>query len=534
MKAQWLCRSLGLAMTVMFLVSACAPAVSPTPQTIVEQVVVTALPQVVEGPKGTLTIGVPSVVETLDPALATEVMQENAAATPYETLTFLDGATGEVKPLLAESWDVVDPTTYVFHLRHGVKFHNGEPFNADAVTATFDFMKADETGTRIWAWETVKSVEKVDEFTVKITTKAPDPVILKRLALYLAPIYPPKYVAQVGADGLANNPVGTGPFKFKEWVAGEKVVYEANPDYWGRPDIARVEFVVWKSIPEASSRVAALEAGEIDIATAVPPGQIGILMDHPNLIVSRALGTRIFYVLFDNISSGKGTPLEDKRVRQALIYAIDRQAIVDTVFQGQGKVLSSFIGPTQFGYDPTLAPLPYDPEKAQQLLTEAGYPNGFKTSIAVPSGAYANDVQAGQAIVGYLSKVLDITLNVREANTHWDLECAHQFDPMFFDGSGDRFGDPSYPVNLIMITDNNCWATWDSPEQQRLLKQAAEIVDPAQREKIYHEVARLMQEDPPGIALWQVYNFVGMNKRVSGFAPWPTESMSMRGVSVAD
>ncbi|MFV2044622.1 MAG: ABC transporter substrate-binding protein [Anaerolineales bacterium] len=481
---------------------------------------------------GTLTIGIAIVPETLDPLEAPS--GQSIAMTMYESLTFFNGATGEIEPLLAESWEVPDPTTYIFHLRQGAQFSNGEPFNADAVVFTYEFNQASELGNRMWSWQTVASVEKVDEYTVKITTTEPDPVFLKRMGIPHATIYPPQHAGEVGYDGLSTDPIGTGPFMFKEWVRGDKVVYEANPDYWGRPGVAGVETVVWKSIPETSSRIAALEAGEIDIALNVPPTQMGVLMDQPDLTVSRALGTGVFYVMFDNVSSGIGTPLEDARVRQALIYAIDRQAIIDAVFRGQGVVLSTLIGPLQFGNNPDLAPIPYDPAKAQELLTAAGYPNGFEISMACPSGYYANGVEACQAIIGYLDEFLDITLNVREVNLHWDLECKHEFDPMFFDSAGDSFLDPVYPVNLALITENNCWATWDSPELQVLLKAAAAIVDPDERREIYYQAADLMQTDPPAVPLWQVYKFTGLNKRVSGFTPWATNLVSLRGVQVIE
>ncbi len=520
--------------------SACATAVGVetvvVKETVVQEkeVLVTTTAEPSNPYKGTLTVGIPIVVETLDPISSIAVMIQNVALLPYESLTFLNGATGEVEPLLAESWEILDPTTYVFKLRQGVQFSNGEPLNADAVVFTYEFNKAEETGGRIWSWQTVESVEKVDEYTVKITTTEPDPVFLKRMGTPHASIYPPVHSEEVGYDGLSIEPIGTGPFVLKEWVRGDKVVYEANPSYWGGPGVAGVETVVWKSIPEADSRIAALEAGEIDIALDMPPTQIGVLMDQPDLTVSRALGTRIFYNMFNNVSTGIGTPLEDVRVRQALIYAVDRQAIIDAVYRGQGEVISTYIGPLQFGYNPDLPPIPYDPEKAQELLTEAGYPDGFEIGMACPSGYYANGVEACQAIVGYLDEFLDITLNVREANLHWDLECKQEFEPMFFDGAGDRFLDPVYPVNLIVITEDNCWAHWDNPELQALLKEAGGIVDPDKRREIYYQAAELMQADPPGIPLWQVYNFTGLNKRVSGFTPWPTELVNLRGVQVTE
>ena len=364
-----------IALAGLALLVSCAPVP-------VSQAPMAAQAPVVAGPTGTLTIGVPVIIDTLDPTMSNNVNIENVGLTALEGLTYLN-ANNEVEPMLAESWEIPDDTTYIFHLRKGITFHNGEPFNADSVIFTEKWVKETKRGAQ-YPWETVKSIEKVDDYTVKIITKAPDPLFLKRMGVAAGSLYPPKYVQEVGDEGVTQKPVGTGPFMFKEWVRGEKVIFEANPSYWGGPGVAQVGTVVWKNIPEADTRIAALETGEIDIALQVPAAQVGVLMDNPKLKVSRALSTRVFYMMFDNISSGKGTPIEDKRVRQAMIHAVDRWAIIEAIFRGNGEVINSLVGNVQFGYDPSVPPLPYDPAKAKALLAEAGYPRWLQDRHVMP------------------------------------------------------------------------------------------------------------------------------------------------------
>lgn len=539
---------------VALVLTACAPA---TPQVVEKAVVQTVVverevaveKQVVEtvvvekkvvetvvvekaaetGPKGTLTIGIPVNVDTLDPSMASQVYIGNTAMTPYEGLTHITPE-GDVVGLLAEKWDILDDLTYIFHLRKGVRFHNGEEFNADSVIWSWQYHSGNKSAGH---WKKITEITKIDDFTIELKTGVPEPVLLKKpLAGDAAAIFPAKYGAEVGAEGLNEKPIGTGPYLFKEWIRGQAVIYEANPDYWGDPDKVGVERVVWKSITEPSARVAALQAGEIDIALLVPPSDVGILMDDPTLSVNRSLGTRPFYVMFDNISSGRGTPIEDNRVRQAMIYAVDRQAIVDAIFLGNGVVINSLIGPVQFGHDPSIPPFPYDPEKAQQLLTEAGFPNGFEIGLACPSGAYANDVQACQAIVGYLNEAgIKTELFVREPSLHWDLQAKHEFEPMFFDGVGDRVQDPT--STLVVLEEDNIWTAWIDEKLNELIHAGGSTVDQEKRKQVYSELQRYVQDEPPCIPLWQVHNFTGVSKNVQGYVPYSNELVIVWGVRVS-
>jgi len=548
-----------LLVVVLTMLAACGPTAAPVEtivtQVVKETVVVPGTPEVVEKevtkvvqetvekvitatpppanlPKGTLTVAIAAPIDTLDPLMGGNVNIQNVGWTVYEGLTYLN-AKQEVEPRLAESWDVVDPTTYVFHLRKGVTFQNGEPFNADAVIYSIQRL-ATPTFANSGQFQTIKNVEKIDDYTVKITTKSPDPLFLKRMGMNAANMYPPKYAEEAGVEGVSQKPIGTGPFMFKEWVRGEKVVFEAWPEYWGGPGIAKVQTLIWKSIPEDDARVAALETGEIDVAVSLAPTMLGPVMDNPRLRLSRALSTRVFYLMFDNVGTGKGTPIEDKRVRQALIYAIDRDAIVKAVFQGNAQVIATIIGPSQFGWNPDLAPLPYDVEKAKALLAEAGYPNGFEVSVGCPTGVYANVAEACQALVGYLNEAgVKATLQMREAGLFYNMITDHTIDPISFDGAGDRYGDPSFPVGLVLRKDSP-YTTWYNDTIDNLLVAGDSTVDQSERKKIYFELQDVMLADPPCIPLWQVYNYVGVNTRVTDFAARANEMMDFRGVGLQE
>jgi peptide/nickel transport system substrate-binding protein len=473
-------------------------------------------------PKGTLTIGIPTDVNTLDPTMGPEVNSLNVAFSTMETLLRLD-AQGNLKPLLAESWEVVDNTTYVFRLRKNVKFHNGEPFNGRAVEYSWKRSVEKHRANK----STVASVARVDhldDHTIRVVTDKPDPVFLKRVATAPAAIFPPKATAEGGDEAASLKPIGTGPFILSSWVKGEHVTFKANPSYY-LPDVPKVETLVWRAIPEAAARVAALQTGQIDIALRIPPHQVAALERDANLRISSALSTRTYYIAFNNMTTGKGTPIMDTRVRQAMNHGVDLQAIIRSVYNGQAQRVNSLIGNVQFGYDPTLPPMAYDVAKAKQLLAEAGVPNGFKVGLACPSGAYANDKEACQAIAGSLGKIgIEVDLQIMESNRFWDLEAKKQLPPLFFDGVGDRFQDPAPQLRGVAHPASN-WTAFEKKEFTELMDQAASTVDQEQRKRLYAKLARDMQADPPFLFLWQVRNFEGVRKRVQNYTTRPTEDM---------
>ena len=485
-------------------------------------------------PRGTLTIGIPTDINTLDPHMSPEVNTENVTYSVMEPLLYFDPQ-GNIRPRLVESWEVVDNVTYVFRLRKNVKFHNGEPFNGKAVEFSWKRSQEKHRVNKV-AFSSVARIEHIDDHTIRIITTKPDPIFLKKMASVAgAAMFPPKYAAEQGDEAVSLRPVGTGPFAFQEWVKGDHATFKANPSYY-LPDVPKVQTLVWRFIPEAQSRVAALQTGQIDIAVRVPPHLVASLERDPKLTLASALSTRTYYIAFNNMTTGKGTPVMDTRVRLAMNLGVDLQAIIKSVYNGHAQRVNSLIGNVQFGYDSTLPPLPYDPARAKQLLAEAGHPNGFKVGLACPSGAYANDKEACQAIAGYLGKLgIEVDLQVMESNRFWDLEAKRQLPPLFFDGVGDRNQDPDTQLKGVAHPDSK-WTAFEKPEFSDLIMEGGSTVDPEARKRAYAKLARAMQADPPFLFLWQVRNFEGTRKRVQGYATRPNESMSHIpfDVSVAD
>jgi peptide/nickel transport system substrate-binding protein len=484
-------------------------------------------------PRGTLTIGIPTDVNTLDPSLSPEVNTENVIFSTMEPLLYLDPQ-GNVQPRLAESWQVIDSTTYLFKLRKNVKFHNGEPLTGKAVEFSWKRSQEKHRVNRTH-FSTVSRMEHVDDHTIRIYTEKPDPVFLKRMANVLAAIYPPKYLAEQGDEAFAQKPVGTGPYILAEWIKGERVTFKANPNYY-QPNVPKVQTLTWRVIPESAARVAALQTGQVDIALRIPPHQVAALERDANLRVSSALATRTFYIMFNNMTTGKGTPIMDTKVRLAMNHGVDLQAIIKSVYSGHAERVNSMVGNVQFGYDPTLPPLAYDPAKAKQLLTEAGHGSGFKVGLACPSGAYTNDKEACQAIAGYLGKIgIEVDLQVMESNRFWDLEAKKQLPPLFFDGVGDRLQDPDSQLKGV-VHPMSRWTSFDKKEFTDLIDEAGSTTDQEQRKRVYAKLARAMQADPPAIFLWQAKNFEGVRKRVQGYTTRPNESLGhvVFDVSVPD
>jgi peptide/nickel transport system substrate-binding protein len=473
-------------------------------------------------PRGTLTIGIPTDINTLDPQMSPEVNSLNVAFSTMEPLVRLD-AQGNIKPLLAESWEVVDNVTYVFRLRKNVKFHNGEPFTGKAVEYSWKRSQEKHRANKTY-FASVSRIEHLDDHTIRIVTEKPDPVFLKKMGAVSAAIFAPKATADGGDEATSLRPVGTGPFILSSWVKGEHITFKANPGYY-LPDVPRVETLVWRVIPEAAARVAALQTGQVDIALRIPPHQVALLERDANLRVSSALSTRTYYIAFNNLTTGKGTPVADTRVRQAMNHGVDLQAIIRSVYNGQAQRVNSLIGNVQFGHDPTLPPMAYDPAKAKQLLAEAGVGSGFKVGMACPSGAYANDKEACQAIAGSLGKIgIEVDLQIMESNRFWDLQAKKQLPPLFFDGVGDRLQDPGVQLRGVAHPAAN-WTAFEKKEFTDLIDQGGSTVDQEQRKRVYAKLARDMQADPPFLFLWQVKNFEGVRKRVQGYTTRPTEDM---------
>ena len=402
-----------LAAVVMLLtmISACT---TPTPEVIREEVViqetvivegtpqtvekvVTATPEAVieeeEGPTGQLIISESADINALDPKFIKGRQTQDVVRLIFDSLYHRDNNM-QIIPWLATSYENPDELTWRFHLRQGVKFHNGNDFTADDVKFTLGRLAEDDS---VWnARKFVERVEVVDDYTVDIITMEPYAAFMTRVVLWH--MTDEEYFEEIGADGFASAPIGTGPFEFVEWVKDERLVLEANPDYWGGSP--RIQTVIFQPIPESATRIAALESGDVDIITAVPPEYVDQAPGGVEIVT--VPGTRAFY-LGMNVDV---EPFDDVRVRQAMNYAIDIESIIENVLNGLARRIDNPLLPEAFGYAATPV-YSYDLDKARSLLAEAGYPDGFEMELDTqPPLKEIAEILAGQlSAVGINAKV---------------------------------------------------------------------------------------------------------------------------------
>jgi len=496
----------------------------------VEKVVEVEAP---EEPAGELIVSLSTFPNSIYQPNAAERNASNVANQIFESLAWVNDE-GRVEPALAESWEVSeDGTEYTFKLREDVVFHNGAPFTAQDVLTSWEAGN-EQVNAYSYDIERVASVEVVDDYTVILTSEEPDPLFLRFLAGSWA-IIPTEYYNEVGLEGIEENPVGTGPFKFVEWIKGDRIALEAFEDYWdeGLPKVAKLTF---RPIPEESTRIAAVQTGEIHIANRLPADEAQRLLGAEGVQIVRYSSDRVYYVAFNNLSSGIGTPIENQLVRQAMNYAVDRQAIIDALFNGYADLTTGFVVPTNLGYNDSLEPYPYDPERARELLAEAGYPDGFEIGMACPTGAYTNFEQVCEAIGGYLNEV-GITfeggeIQFMESGQYWDLEANKELPPMFGDSWSATDGEA---LNRLegALADDASYAAWNTPEIQDYLDKIGTTIDDEERAQLYRELQQLMYEDPPFIYLYQPNTFEAINDAVQNYKPRPAEDYWLKEVFLA-
>jgi peptide/nickel transport system substrate-binding protein len=473
-----------------------------------------------------------TIAQSFDPQELsnTTTTQENlnAGDVIVEPLFWADPRTGKTMPVLAESFDLIDPVTVRLHIRQGVSFTNGEKMNADAVVHSFRLFLDPKLypGYANYA-AAVQGVEKTDDFTVVMHMKYP----YAPLEVMLGSIFvsPPVYWNQVGLAGFARKPIGTGPFRLTEWVRDDHITMDRNPTYWGTAP-AGIDRLVWKPVPDDTARAAGMMTGEYDIASNIPISALDQLKDQKDLQVIQVPSYRIFRLILSSIDMHPG-PLHDKRVRQAFNYAIDKQAIIDNLFGGHALPLhGQNLRPDQLGYDPTLQDYPYDPAKAKALLTEAGFPNGFEIQFKFPSGRYAQDREVSEAIAGMLAKIgvrtrmvaLEAGEFLRQLNTR-------ELGPLTFTGSAPP-DDPDFQESVYRSTWRYSFV--NNPQMDALIDAGNREMDKDKRAAIYRQLMQLMHEEVPLVFLYQAMDLYAVNKKVQNFLPRGDQRFTFYGVSL--
>jgi len=472
----------------------------------------------------TLVIAQGAGPTTLDPLREQSGPLMNIWTLVFDGLTRRDDD-GNIEAALATSWRTISDTEWEFKLREGVQFHNGEPFDANAVKFTLerilDKSHASQALTRL---SQLDSVEVVDPLTVRIRTKGPAPTLLSGLAW--AFVVPPKYIQEKGDAFAAQNPVGTGPFKFVRWRQAEFIDLVTNKAYFGtRP---KIDALTVRQIPDDSARMASLLSGEAQIIVQIPPDLVKTVAEHPDSQVSSVGALMGIVVEFDTIRG----PLTDKRIRQAINYAIDKDTLVRELLARQGQPLQGqVLTPGAFGFNPQLTAYPYDPAKAKQLLQEAGVGNGLTLTLKTPVGRYISDREIAIAVAGQLEKV---GIKVEVQPIEWgvfikDLR-AGQLGPMFLIGWY-NYGDATFA--LTHFTSQSAFGVYQKNLKFDALVHQGQIqIDPKARAKTYEEATTLMREEAPAAFLLQLPAIYGISKKVTGFSPRADERWNLSNVDI--
>jgi peptide/nickel transport system substrate-binding protein len=430
----------------------------------------------------------------------------------YDRLLDRDAKTFKPKPMLAESWRIVNDTTWEFKLRRGVKFHNGEPFTAQSVKATIDYAldpatKSHFTGAAYWGL--VKDVQIVDDFTVRFVTKQPWPNLADSAASTNSLIMPAKALKELGPHKLAEKPIGTGPFRFVEWKRDERLVLERNPDYWQGPaDVSRATF---RFIPEFSARMAALLSGEIDIMKDVPPHAVEAIEKSGRATLRSTVSSRINYLALVNLKPG---PMQDLRVRRAMNHAVDVDELIKQVLKGRASRMCGPLAPANVDYAPAEC-YKHDPARAQALFKEAGVdPTKLHLTLDTPSGRYPLDKDVSLAIAAQLQR-LGITINVvvNEWGTHLDKIKNRNTGDMFFLGWGPAlYGQGT--IQPLFLADQTYSSYGNNKTIDEKIARAQTLMEPKARAEAYAELQRLIRDEAPWVFLWQQHDLYGVAKQV--------------------
>lgn len=482
---------------------------------------------------GSLTIASPQDPGSWDPIDTFLVNWASVATNIFDGLTYR-GPDLELVPGLATAWEELDNGTRLrFTLREGVVFHNGEPFNAESVKFTFDRLLGEEgaRGPQRSNYTAIERVDIVDNYTVDFYLNEPDPVLLTKLAGYGAMIVPPGYIEEHGDDYFNTHPVGTGPFKVVDYTPRSDVQLEAFTDHWG--GTPKLNSVTYRFISEPSTAVAELQAGRIDIVLppTIPIGMIGAINDHPNTKVVSVASPTVEALRFDTQSGITA----DERVRQAIIMAVDRQAIVDSILAGEGNVIASFQGSQSFGFDSELEPYPYDPQRAQELLREAGVEPGTTLQIDV-RGNDSTFAEVAQVVAAYLQGVgLNASIQPYETNVLLnDIIPAGRTGAMFQQKWGGWTFDYDNTAYLMYHTGER-WNPYDSDEQlDEMLNAQRGILDRDARETLLQDIARYTQERALEMPLYSLNALYGVGERVENFEPAPDNRIRLTNVDVSE
>lgn len=485
---KWLSLAIAGAMVLSVALVGCAPKPGPS-----------SSGSEVYAEKDTLIIGHWSDPPSLDPNNALNDCSMRVTTNVYDTLVRMD-AHFTAQPCIAESWKISDDgLEYTFKIRDDVKFHNGDLLTVDDVVFSVD--RGINSPKASPSFSRVESVEKVGEHHVKITLKAPYNQILANLALPFGPIMSKSYVESIGDEEFARKPMGTGPYKFVEWVKGEKVVLEANEDYFlGAPAIKNVELV---TIADTSAALLNLESGDIDAYCDIQTSDYALAQSNQNIKIVEGNALGYEFLQFNTAKA----PFDNVKVRQAVVCALDKDALLQGINDNIGTKVDTVVLSDGIGYTDKIKTYSYNLEKAKVLLTEAGYPDGFTCDIHVPSavyGKYAQVLQSSLREIGITASIKQEELSAYKVSTgggDYDMAingCSFTVMDVWESCSDSVYGPKIGDTNSTF---------YDNPRVNELFEEALVTVDEECLAELYEEILVILSEDVPIMPfIWRVRN----------------------------
>ena len=491
--------------------------------------------------KDTLTFVEGVDFDSLDPAIARTRSAEVVTRLICNRLVTWKRDMSEIVPDLAESWTVSDDgLVYTFKLKKGIKFHDGTPFNAQAVKFNIERVRNPDTGSPYRkTFEPFKVVTAIGDYTLKIESEKPYPTFLEALADTAGQMNSPAAVEKMGKN-YSSHPVGTGPYSFAEWKPSQYVKLTRNPDYFGPP--GKMQTIIYRPVPEGEARVVELESGNADIVTQIPPEAVDRIKSNPDLELKLVPSS---FQIFMELNTMK-EPFNDVRIRRAIQYAIDRKAIVEKVLGGLAQLPDNVIPPGVQSYQP-IKEYPYDPERVKKAFAEV-YPNGFNGTIEIwtPNGRYLKDRLVAEAIQGYLNAI-----GLKTSFRAWEWSSflteikykkpknkkKPESTPHLKMGDMWMLGTsiPTFHWRMFRRTGSQADSNntgYNNKRVDELFELSHQTFDHEKRMAYFHEIQKILwEEDPPFLYLHNQVQVIGLKKNIENLQVYSFELPILENVT---
>jgi peptide/nickel transport system substrate-binding protein len=508
---------------LMLFLPACGEdaAISTTPSTLTPVGNTSLTPSAASKPgKQLMVVGTSAEISTLDPQLSTSFNDTVVTFNLFDNLVTRDN-TSRLQPGLATDWRTLDNFTWQFRLRRNVTFHNGDPFTAQDVKFTLERTYDPAANTIVSnVFTVIDRINIIDDYTLNIVTRQPDPLLPARLASFGGQILPSRYFQQMGATNFARRPVGTGPVRFVEWQPGQFLKGEAYANYWG--GVPAFREVIFKSIPDVDARVRALLNNEADIVVKVPAGMVEKINRSSNARVESTL----FSGLYVMVVNSKVPPLDKVAVRQALSLAINREWLVKNVWGGQGLIATGPVPRGDFSFDATLPSLEYNPQRAQELLKQAGYA-GEEIFLETTDGYIAGDLAWSQNVARMWREIgVNVKLEILDTPTRNQKNRQRTFKGVFLSDATSTLQDPDGMI-WRLLGPGGFQDYWRDPRFDEVGEKARYIFDVDRRLLYYRELRRLLMDNNLWLPIIQPREDYGV-QNYWGWYPYSNQIVDLR------